>query len=63
MVVPAAHAEADVEDGPLPELGGKVILFVWVGDESVVGSHHRDVEMHEIAEEGRFVGARFTSGD
>lgn len=61
-VVPAAHAEADIEDGPLPELRGKIILFVGVRDKRIVGCHHGDVEMHEIAEERRFIGAWITSG-
>lgn len=32
LIVPAAHAKADVEDGPLPELRGKVILLLGIGD-------------------------------
>ena len=62
LVVPAAHAEADVEDGPLPELRGQVVLFVWVGDKGVVGCHHCHVQMNEILKEGRSVGAWITSG-
>ena len=62
VVVPAAHAEADVEDGPLPELGGEVVLFVWVRDKGVVGGHHSDVEVHEVAEEGGAVGVGVCSG-
>lgn len=62
MVVPAAHAEADVEEGPLPELRGEIVLFVWVRDQSVVGRHHGDVEMHEVAEEGRLVGTWISGG-
>lgn len=54
-VVPSTHAETDVEKWPLPWLGGEIILLVWVGDESVVGSHHGDVEVDKVAEEGRFV--------
>jgi len=61
LVVPAAHAEADVEDGPLPELRGQVVLLVWVGDKGVVGCHHCHVQMNEILKEGRSVGAWITS--
>lgn len=60
MVVPAAHAEADVEDRPLPELGCKVVLLVWIGDKGVVGRHHGDVEVQEVPEEGRLVRAWIT---
>ena len=63
VVVPAAHAEADVEDRPLPEVGGEVILFIWVGDEGVVGGHHGDVEVHKVTEEGGFVGTGVAGGD
>ena len=63
VVVPAAHAQADVEDGPLPGFGGQVVLFVGVGDEGVVGGHHGDVQVHEVAQEGRFVGAWVSGGD
>ncbi len=62
VVVPAAHAQADVQEGPLPEVGGEVVLLVGVGDEGVVGGHHGDVEVHEVAEEGRFVGPGVAGG-
>jgi hypothetical protein len=55
VVVPAAHAEADVQKGPLPWCRGKVVLLVGVGDKSVVGSHHGNVEVDKVAEEGRLV--------
>ena len=60
VVVPATHAEADVQDGPLPELRGQVVLLVWVGHEGIVGGHHGDVEVDEVAEEWRLVAARVT---
>ena len=63
MVVPAAHAETDVQEGPLPGLGGEVVLLVRVGNESVVRGHHGDVEVDEVAEEGRLVRARVASGN
>lgn len=63
VVVPAAHSEADMEDGPLPKLGGEVILFVRIRDKGIVGGHHRDVEVEEVAEEGRLVGAGVAGGN
>lgn len=36
LVVPAAHAETDVQDGPLPELGGEVVLLIRIGDKGVI---------------------------
>ena len=62
-VVPAAHAQADVQERPLPGFRGEVVLFVWVGDEGVVGGHHGYVEVHEVAQEGGFVGAGVAGGD
>lgn len=57
FVIPAAHTEANVEDGPLPEVGSEIVLFVGIGDQGIVGSHHCNVEMDEVAEEGGFVAA------
>ena len=62
FVVPTAHAEADVEDRPLPELRGEVVLLVGIGDEGVVGGHHGNVEVEEVSEERGFVGAWVTCG-
>ena len=62
VVVPAAHAEADVQDGPLPELGGEIVLFIRIRDKGIVGGHHGDIQVGEIAHEGGFVGARIPSG-
>lgn len=61
VIVPAAHAEADMEDGPLPPLRSKVILLVRIGYESIVGSHHCDVKVDEVVEEGALVGASIGS--
>lgn len=36
VVVPTAHAQADVQQWPLPRFRGKIILFVWVGHKRVV---------------------------
>jgi hypothetical protein len=63
VVVPAAHTKTDVQEGPLPGLGGEVILLVGVGNEGVVRGHHGDVEVDKVAEEGRLVRARVASGD
>jgi hypothetical protein len=63
VVVPAAHAETDVQERPLPRLGGEVILLVGVGNEGVVRGHHGDVQVNEVAKEGRLVRARVACGD
>ena len=55
MVVPSTHSKSDIQDGPLPELRGKIVLLVRVGNQCIVGRHHGHVEMEEISEEGRFV--------
>lgn len=59
-VIPGAHAQTDVQYWPLPELRGQVILLVWVGDQSVVRSHHGNVQVDEIFQERRLVRARVT---
>jgi hypothetical protein len=43
VIIPSAHAETDMEEWPLPELGGEIILLVWIRDKRVVGSHHSHV--------------------
>jgi hypothetical protein len=63
VVVPAAHAETDVQERPLPGLGGEVILLVGVGHEGVVRGHHGDIEVDKVAEERRLVRARVACGD
>lgn len=57
MVIPTAHAETDVEEWPLPELRSKVILLVWIRDEGIVRCHHSHVQVDEVAQERRLVGA------
>ena len=44
-----------MEQGPLPPLRSKVILLVWVRNKGIVGSHHSNIEMDEIAKERRLV--------
>lgn len=63
VVVPAAHAQADVQDRPLPELRGQVVLLIWVRDQGVVGCHHGDVQVDEVLEERRLVRSSIGSRD
>lgn len=56
-VVPAAHAESNMEDGPLPILRCEVILLIRVRDKSIVGGHHRDVQVDKVSEERGLVSA------
>ena len=58
VIVPAAHAETDMEDGPLPETGGEVVLLVGVRDKCVVRCHHSNIKMDKVLEEGRLVVTR-----
>ena len=39
----------------MPEGRGEVVLLVGVGDQRVVGSHHGDVQVDKVLEEGRLV--------
>ena len=57
VILPAAHAQANMEDGPLPKMRRKIVLLVWVWNKRVVGGHHGHVEVHKITEKGRLVGA------
>lgn len=60
VVIPATHAKANVQNGPLPPLRGKVVLLVRVGNQSIVGCHHGNVEMNEVVKERRLVDTRVT---
>ena len=51
MVIPAAHAKANIQNGPLPEMGCEIVLLVRIRDQGVVRSHHCDIEVYEITEE------------
>lgn len=55
VVVPTTHAETDVQERPLPWSRGQIILLIWVRDKGIVGSHHGNVEVDEVAPEGRLV--------
>lgn len=63
VVIPAAHAKSDVEDGPLPPLGGQVVLLVGIRHKGVVGCHHSHVEMDEVVNERRLVNIGITLRD
>lgn len=51
MIIPPAHAETDVQEWPLPELGGEIVLLVWVRDKRVVRGHHGHVQVDKVTEE------------
>lgn len=57
VVIPAAHAKADIQDGPLPPLRSQVILLVGIRHQGIVGSHHGNIEVDEIVDKGRLVNA------
>jgi hypothetical protein len=57
VITPAAHAKTNVEERPLPPLGCKVILLVGIGNQSVVGGHHSDVQVDKVVEERRPIHA------
>jgi hypothetical protein len=40
-----------MKERPVKRFRGKDIFFVGVGDESVVGCHHRHIEVPEVAQE------------
>jgi hypothetical protein len=63
IITPTAHTETDVKEWPLPPLGSKVILLVRIGDQSVVGGHHSDVQMDEVMEEGGLVNTSLGGRD
>ena len=50
-VAPTAHPQTEVHERPISRRGCQNIFFVRVRDESIVGRHHGDIEMPEIAEE------------
>lgn len=58
IVVPTTHAQSNVQNRPLPPLGGQVILLVRVGYQSIVGRHHGNVEVNKVVDEWRLVLAR-----
>lgn len=63
VVIPAAHAESDVKDGPLPILRCEVVLLIRVGYKGIVGGHHCNVQMDKVAEERRLVSADISLGE
>ena len=63
VIVPAAHAETDIEDGPLPKFGCEVVLLVRIRDKRIVGCHHGNVQVDKITEKGRLVSTGITRGE
>jgi len=57
VIAPTTHAKTDVEERPLPPLGSKVILLIGIGNQSVVGCHHSDVQVDKVVKERRLVHA------
>lgn len=55
IVAPSAHPQSGMEPRPFRGSRGEDILLVRIRNESVVGSHHRNVEVYEVAEEWRLV--------
>ena len=54
-VSPTTHPQTEMEERPVKRFGGEDIFLVRVGNESVVGCHHRHIEMPEVAQERRSV--------
>lgn len=63
FIVLIVYVQIDVQDGLLLLFRSQIILFIWIGDEGVVGGYYGDVEMDEVVEEGVFVGISIGSGD
>lgn len=63
IITPTAHTETDVKERPLPPLGSEVILLIRVGNQSVVGSHHSDVQVDEVVEEWGLVNTSLGGRD
>lgn len=63
VVVPAAHTKTNVKNGPLPPLGGQVVLLVGIGNQGVVGGHHGDVQVDEVVEKRRLVDTGVAWGE
>mgnify|MGYP005989195533 CR=1 FL=1 len=62
VVIPAAHTKTNVKDGPLPPLGGQVVLLIGIRNQGVVGGHHGNVQVDEVVEERRLVDTRVAGG-
>lgn len=62
MIAPAAHAKTEVEEWPVEWLGSENVFLIRVGDESIVGCPHGDVEVDKVPPEGRFVQFGVTRG-
>jgi hypothetical protein len=62
LVIPATHAQTNVQNGPLPPLRSKIILLVGIGHKSVVRGHHGNVQVDKVVEEGRLILAGVSRG-
>jgi hypothetical protein len=63
VIAPTAHSKTNMEERPLPPLGSKVILLVRIGNQSVVGGHHGDVQVNKVVEERRLVNTSLGRGE
>ncbi|KAH3670486.1 hypothetical protein OGAPHI_001001 [Ogataea philodendri] len=52
VVTPSTESDTNVQSWPLPCLRGQIVLFLWIWNQGVVGSHHSNVQLDEILEEG-----------
>ena len=50
-IAPSTHPQSEVQEGPVKRLRSQDVFLVRIGDESVVRSHHRYVEMPPITKE------------
>jgi len=60
VIIPGAHPDTDMEDGPLPPFRSQVVLLIGFRHKGVVGRHHGNVKVDEVPQkggsEGLFVG-------
>ena len=61
VIFPRTHSKTDIQNRPLPELGCKIILLVWIWHQSVVGCRHCHVEMYKVSKERRLICSRIGS--
>ena len=61
IVTPATHTKTQMHERPIEGLRGQDIFLIGVRDKCIVGRHHGDVEMPEVAKEGRAIVSSFAS--
>lgn len=61
-IIPGAHTQADIQNGPLPELRGQVVLLVGVRHQRIIRCHHGNVEVNKVLQERRLIRARIPGG-